>query len=209
VNSSEAPENSQPHSAQHFRVSVRILAGLLCFIITVGCLEIGLRLWSFAMNTNIARLKDDSYRRLYSPEELRSSEPPLSLQANPRVRRIIYNDTISHLDMAPSWKSSMMVSTLWSGWNGDGVHLVTWKGKWFHRSIFIYRNDHQIAASTLRWRGYCNVNGLAVFELSRSYPQLIGWSRALFVADSSGRRSLKLGFPVAADIRCHNASWPM
>jgi hypothetical protein len=39
---------------------------ILCFIITVACLEIGLRLWSFAMNRDITRLKDDTYRRLYS-----------------------------------------------------------------------------------------------------------------------------------------------
>jgi hypothetical protein len=87
MNSNEPPEKSQPQSAQHFRLSVRIFAGLVCFIITVGCLEIGLRLWSFAMNTDITRLKDDTYRRLYSPEELRWTEPSLSLQANPCVRR--------------------------------------------------------------------------------------------------------------------------
>jgi hypothetical protein len=43
---------------------------MLCLIITVARLEIGLRLWSFAMNRDITRLKDDTYRRLYSPEEL-------------------------------------------------------------------------------------------------------------------------------------------
>jgi hypothetical protein len=58
----------------------------MTFIVTVGCIEIGLRLWSFAMDTNaVARLQDDLYHRLYSPEELRRTEAPLSLQANPCV----------------------------------------------------------------------------------------------------------------------------
>jgi hypothetical protein len=85
MNSDRPPEKSHSQSAQHFRLSVRIFAGILCFIITVTCLEIGLRLWSFAMNTDIRRLGNDTYQRLYSPEEMRWSE---SLnQENPCVHQ--------------------------------------------------------------------------------------------------------------------------
>ena len=84
MNSSGHPEKSHSQSEQHFHLSVGIFAGIMCFIITVACLEIGLRLWSFAMNTDITRPTDDTYRRLYSPEELRRSELPI--QKNPCVR---------------------------------------------------------------------------------------------------------------------------
>jgi hypothetical protein len=70
----------------HFRLSVRILAGLVSFTIIAGSLEIGLRLWSFATDANMARLKDDIYSRLYSLEELRPTEPSLPRQANRCVR---------------------------------------------------------------------------------------------------------------------------
>src|SRR5262245_3008667 len=70
----------------HFRLSVRILAGLVSFTIIAGSLEIGLRLWSFATDANMGRLNDDIYGRLYSPEELRPTEPSLPRQANRCVR---------------------------------------------------------------------------------------------------------------------------
>ena len=87
MNSSEPPEKSHSQSTQHFRLSVRIFAGILCFTIIVACLEIGLRLWSFAMNMDPARMNDDTYRRLYSSEELRRSESPASLQEKPCVHQ--------------------------------------------------------------------------------------------------------------------------
>ena len=71
-----------PGRVHHFRLSVRILAGLVSFAIIAGGLEIGLRLWSFATDANMARFKDDIYDRLYSPEELRPTEPSLPRQAN-------------------------------------------------------------------------------------------------------------------------------
>src|SRR5262245_54187758 len=70
----------------HFRLSVRILAGLVSFIIIVGSLEIGLRLWFFATDA-VARLKDDIYGHLYSPEELRPSEQVLPRQGGRCVRQ--------------------------------------------------------------------------------------------------------------------------
>ena len=71
----------------HFRLSVRILAGLVFFIIIAGSLEIGLRLWTLATDANMARLKDDIYGRLYSPAELRPSEQILPRQGGRCVRQ--------------------------------------------------------------------------------------------------------------------------
>jgi len=85
-----SPDQHPPERTHHFRLSVRILAGLVSFAIIAGGLEIGLRLWSFAANADIARLKEDIYRRLYSPEELRPSESSLPRQANRCVR--LYSD---------------------------------------------------------------------------------------------------------------------
>jgi hypothetical protein len=70
-----SPDQYPPGHVHHFRLSVRILAGLVSFTIIAGGLEIGLRLWSFATNADIAGLKDNIYGRLYSPEELQPSEP--------------------------------------------------------------------------------------------------------------------------------------
>src|SRR5262245_22680626 len=72
----------------HFRLSVRILAGLVFFVIIAVSLEIGLRLWSVATDANMTRLKDDIYGRLYSPEELRPSEQILPRQGGRCVRQI-------------------------------------------------------------------------------------------------------------------------
>jgi hypothetical protein len=72
-----SPDQHPPGRVHHFRLSVRILAGLVSFTIIAGSLEIGLRLWSFATDANMARLKDDIYGRLYSPEELRPTSLPV------------------------------------------------------------------------------------------------------------------------------------
>ena len=64
----------------HFRLSVRILAGLVFFIIIAGSLEMGLRLWSLATDAKMARLQDDISGRLYSPAELQRSEQILPRQ---------------------------------------------------------------------------------------------------------------------------------
>jgi hypothetical protein len=71
----------------HFRLSVRILAGLVFFVIIAGSLEIGLRLWSLATDAKMVRFKDDIYGRLYSPAELRRSEQILSRQGGRCVRQ--------------------------------------------------------------------------------------------------------------------------
>ena len=78
-----SPDQCPPRRVHHFRSSVRILAGLMSFTIVAVCLEVGLRLWSFAADAPMAQLKDDIYRRMYSPEELR---PLLPRQANGCVR---------------------------------------------------------------------------------------------------------------------------
>ena len=79
-------QHPQGH-AHHFRLSVRILAGLVFFIIIAGSLEIGLRLWSFAKDAKMMRLQDDIYGRLYSPAELRRSEQILPRQGGQCVRQ--------------------------------------------------------------------------------------------------------------------------
>jgi hypothetical protein len=71
----------------HFRLSVRILAGLVFFIIIVGSLEIGLRLWSLATDAKMVRFRDDIYDRQYSPAELRRSEQILPGQGGRCVRQ--------------------------------------------------------------------------------------------------------------------------
>ncbi len=71
----------------HFRLSVRILAGLVFFIIIAGSLEIGLRLWSLATDAKMVRFRDDIYGRLYSPAELRRSEQILPRQGGRCVRQ--------------------------------------------------------------------------------------------------------------------------
>jgi hypothetical protein len=71
----------------HFRLSVRILAGLVFFIIIAGSLEIGLRLWSLATDAKMVRFKDDIYGRLYSPAELQRSEQILPRQGGRCVRQ--------------------------------------------------------------------------------------------------------------------------
>src|SRR5262245_47814882 len=76
-----------PGRVHHFRLSVRILAGLVFFTIIAGSLEIGLRLWSFATDAKMAHLNDDIYGRLYSPEELRPSEQILPRQGGRCVRQ--------------------------------------------------------------------------------------------------------------------------
>lgn len=86
MSSDRPPGQSSPRRVHHFRLSVRVLAGLMSFTITAGCLEIGLRLWSLATDANIARLKDDAYRRLYSQDELRVPDPSLPLRGNRCVR---------------------------------------------------------------------------------------------------------------------------
>jgi hypothetical protein len=62
--SARSPNQHPPGRVHHFRLSVRILAGLVSFTIIAGSLEIGLRLWSFATDA-VARRKDDIYGRLY------------------------------------------------------------------------------------------------------------------------------------------------
>ena len=71
----------------HFRLSVRILAGLVFFIIIAGSLEIGLRLWSLATDAKMVRFRDDIYDRQYSPAELRRSEQILPGQGGRCVRQ--------------------------------------------------------------------------------------------------------------------------
>jgi hypothetical protein len=71
----------------HFRLSVRILAGLVFFIIIAGSLEIGLRLWSLAKDAKMVRLQDDIYGRLYSQAELRRSKEILPQQGGQCVRQ--------------------------------------------------------------------------------------------------------------------------
>ena len=71
----------------HFRLSVRILAGLVIFIIIAGSLEIGLRLWSLATDAKMVRFRDDIYGRQYSPAELRRSEQILPGQGGRCVRQ--------------------------------------------------------------------------------------------------------------------------
>ena len=82
----QSPNQHPPGRVHHFRLSVRILAGLVSFTIIAGSLEIGLRLWSFATDA-VARRKDDIYGRLYSPEELRPSEQALPRQGGRCVRQ--------------------------------------------------------------------------------------------------------------------------
>jgi hypothetical protein len=82
-----SPDQHPPGRVHHFRLSVRILAGLVSFTIIAGSLEIGLRLWSFATDA-VARRKDDIYGRLYSPEELRPSELSLPRQGGRCVHQI-------------------------------------------------------------------------------------------------------------------------
>jgi hypothetical protein len=71
----------------HFRLSVRILAGLVFFIIIAGSLEIGLRLWSLAADAKMVRFRDDIYDRQYSPAELRRSGEILPGQGGRCVRQ--------------------------------------------------------------------------------------------------------------------------
>ena len=71
----------------HFRFSVRILAGLVFFIIIAGSLEIGLRLWSLATDAKMVRFRDGIYGRQYSPAELRRSEQILPGQGGRCVRQ--------------------------------------------------------------------------------------------------------------------------
>jgi hypothetical protein len=70
---------------QQFRLSVRIAAGLLIFAAVVACLEIGLRIALSAPDAELVRVKADLYRRLYTPEELRTSDPSLPRRVNPCV----------------------------------------------------------------------------------------------------------------------------
>src|SRR5262249_11241880 len=80
------PNQQTPGRVHHFRLSVRVLAGLVFFTIIAGNLEIGLRLWTFATDA-MTRLKDDIYGRLYSPEELQPSEQSLPRQGGRCVRQ--------------------------------------------------------------------------------------------------------------------------
>ena len=76
MDSVQPPYQQSTNAAGHFRLSVRILASLLCFAVMAACFEIGLRVWSFVADSQTARLKDEAYHSLYSPQELQTTSLP-------------------------------------------------------------------------------------------------------------------------------------